>query len=66
MSDDKGVQGPADVKRIADQEHKPQSGDRNLTSVAKQDKPHQDQRDKAIKEGEDKTDEASKRNEGVR
>jgi hypothetical protein len=51
---------------MADQEHKPQSGDRNLDSVAKQDKPQQDQRDKAIREGEEKMDKASKRDEGIR
>jgi hypothetical protein len=51
---------------MADQNHKPQSGDRNLNYVANNDKPQQDKRDKAIKEGEEKMDEASKRDEGVR
>jgi len=51
---------------MADQNHKPQSGDRNLDYVAKQDKPQQDKRDKAIKEGEERMDDAAKRNEGVR
>jgi len=51
---------------MADQNHKPQSGDRNLNKVARQDKPQQDKRDKAIKEGEEKMDKASKRDEGVR
>jgi hypothetical protein len=51
---------------MADQNHKPQSGDRNLNYVAKQDKPQQDKRDKKIKEGEEKMDEASKRDEGIR
>jgi hypothetical protein len=51
---------------MADQNHKPQSGDRNLNYVAKQDKPAQEQRDKAIQQGEEKMDKASKRDEGVR
>lgn len=51
---------------MADQNHKPQSGDRNVNSAAKQDKPQQDKRDKAIREGEDKMDKASKRDEGIR
>jgi hypothetical protein len=51
---------------MADQNHKPQSGDRNLDYVAKQDKPLQDQRDKKIEKGEEKMDEASKRDEAVR
>jgi hypothetical protein len=51
---------------MADQHHKPQSGDRNLDYVAKQDKPAQDKRDKKIEQGEKKMDEASKRDEGVR
>ncbi|SEM19311.1 hypothetical protein SAMN02800694_0127 [Luteibacter sp. UNCMF331Sha3.1] len=51
---------------MADQTHKPQSGDRNDNDVANQDKPQQDKRDKAIKEGEEKMDKASKRDEGVR
>lgn len=51
---------------MADQNHKPQSGDRNLNDVAKKDKPQQDRRDEAIEEGEKKMDEASKRDEGVR
>lgn len=51
---------------MADQDHKPQSGDRNLNYVAKQDKPLQDKRDKKIKEGEEKMDKASKRDQGVR
>jgi hypothetical protein len=51
---------------MADQNHKPQSGDRNLDYVAEQDKPQQDKRDKEIEKGEEKMDEASKRDEGVR
>jgi hypothetical protein len=51
---------------MADQNHKPQSGDRNLDYVAKQDKPAQDERDKAIEKGEEKMDKASKRDEGIR
>ena len=51
---------------MADQNHKPQSGDRNLDYVAKQDKPQQDNRDKGIEKGEEKMDNASKRDEGVR
>ena len=51
---------------MADQNHKPQSGDRNLDYVAEQDKPQQDKRDKAIKEGEEKMDNATKRDEGIR
>jgi hypothetical protein len=51
---------------MADQDHKSQSGDRNLNDVAKQDKPQQDRRDKAIADGEEKMDEASKRDEGIR
>jgi hypothetical protein len=51
---------------MADQNHKPQSGDRNLNYVADKDKPAQDKRDKAIKEGEEKMDKASKRDEGIR
>jgi hypothetical protein len=56
----------AGVTDMADQNHKPQSGDRNLNKVAKQNKPQQDKRDKAIKEGEEKMDKASKRDEGIR
>lgn len=51
---------------MADQNHKPQSGDRNLNYVAKQDKPQQDRRDKKIEQGEEKMDKVSKRDEGVR
>jgi hypothetical protein len=51
---------------MADQDHKPQSGDRNLNKVAHQDKPQQDKRDKEIQKGEEKMDEASKRDEGIR
>lgn len=51
---------------MADQEHKVQSGDRNLNYVAKQDKPQQDKRDAKIQKGEKKMDKASKRDEGVR
>jgi hypothetical protein len=51
---------------MADQTHKPQSGDRNLDSVAKQDKPAQEKRDKEIEKGEEKMDKASKRAEGIR
>lgn len=51
---------------MADQNHKPQSGDRNLDYVAKQDKPAQDERDEAIEKGEEKMDKASKRDEGIR
>ncbi|MGF6492221.1 hypothetical protein ABIE56_000374 [Luteibacter sp. 621] len=56
----------AEENPMADQNHKPQSGDRNLDYVAKQDKPQQDSRDKKIKEGEKKMDDASKRDEGIR
>ncbi|MET4677814.1 hypothetical protein [Luteibacter sp. ME-Dv--P-043b] len=51
---------------MADQEHKPQSGDRNNDYVARNDQPQQVKRDKAIEEGERKMDEISKRDEGVR
>lgn len=51
---------------MADQNHKPQSGDRNLNYVANQDKTQQDKRDKKIEEGEKNMDDASKRDEGVR
>jgi hypothetical protein len=53
-------------RRMADQDHKPQSGDRNLNRVAKQDKPAQDRRDQKIKEGEEVMDDAAKRDEGIR
>lgn len=46
--------------------NKVQSGDRNLNDVAKKDKPQQDKRDKAQREGEKKMDKASKRDEGIR
>jgi hypothetical protein len=52
--------------RMADQNHKPQSGDRNLSYVAKQDKPAQERRDQKIKEGGKATDDAAKRDEGIR
>jgi len=51
---------------MADQTHKPQSGDRNLNYVAKKDKPQQDSRDEAIEKGEEKMVKTSKRDEGVR
>lgn len=51
---------------MADQNHKPQSGDRNLNYVARKDKLQQDKRDEAIKKGEKKMDKASKRDEGIR
>ncbi|MGN6478800.1 hypothetical protein [Luteibacter sp.] len=51
---------------MADQNHKPQSGDRNLDYVAKQDKLQQERRDKKIKEGEKTMDDACKRDEGGR
>lgn len=51
---------------MTDKNHKPQSGDRNLNYVAHQDKPQQEKRDKAKKEGEKKMDKASKRDEGIR
>jgi hypothetical protein len=51
---------------MADQNHKPQSGDRNLNKVAHQDKPAQDKRDKEIEKGEEKMDKGSKRDEGIR
>lgn len=51
---------------MQDQVHKPQSGDRNQSDVAKRDKPIHDKRDKAIEEGEERMDDASKRDEGVR
>lgn len=60
-----GANTPEDM-HMADQNHTPQSGDRNDNYVANQDKPQQDKRDKAIKEGEEKMDKASKRDEGVR
>lgn len=56
----------AEEETMADQNHKPQSGERNLDYVAKQDKPPQDRRDRKIREGEKKMDEASKRDAGVR
>ncbi|MGF6494178.1 hypothetical protein ABIE56_002369 [Luteibacter sp. 621] len=51
---------------MADQNHQPQSGDRNLNYVAKKDKPQQERRDKKIEQGEEKMDKASKRDEGIR
>lgn len=51
---------------MKEEQHKPQSGDRNLNYVAKKDKSAQDKRDKKIAEGEEKMDEASKRDEGIR
>lgn len=51
---------------MADQNHKTQSGDRNLNYVANQDKTQQDKRDKEIEEREEKMDDASKRDEGIR
>lgn len=46
--------------------HRPQSGDRNQSDVAKHDKPQQEKRDKDIARGEEKMDDASKRDEGIR
>jgi hypothetical protein len=62
------IGNPADTEKstMTDQDHKPQSGDRNLNDVADKDKPQQDKRDEAIKKGEEKMDKASKRDEGVR
>lgn len=51
---------------MADQNHKPQSGDRNLDYVAKKDKAAQDTRDRKIEQGERKMDDLSKRDEGIR
>ena len=51
---------------MADQNHQPQSGDRNLNYVAKQDKPQQDKRDNEIAKGEEEMDKAAKREEGIR
>lgn len=51
---------------MADQNHQPQSGDRNLNYVAKKDKPQQERRDKKIEQGEEKMDKASERDEGIR
>lgn len=51
---------------MANQDHKPQSGDRNLNDVAKKDKAAQDKRDKEIEDGEKKMDDAAKRDEGIR
>lgn len=51
---------------MADQEHKPQSGDRNLDYVSKHDKPQQEHREKETRKGEEAMDDASKRDEGVR
>jgi hypothetical protein len=51
---------------LAVQNHKPQSGDRNFDYMAKQDKPEQNKRDKAIEKDKEKMDGASKRGEGVR
>jgi hypothetical protein len=56
----------AEEKTMADQNHKPQSGDRNLDYVARQDEPQQDKRDRKIEQGEEKMDDASKRDEGIR
>lgn len=47
-------------------DHRPQSGDRNNDYVANNDKPQQEKRDREVKEGEEKMDEISKRDEGIR
>lgn len=49
-----------------EQDHKPQSGDRNNDYVAKNDKPQQVKDGKAAEEGERKMDKLSKREQGVR
>lgn len=46
--------------------HRPQSGDRNNNYVAEQDRPGQKDRDKKIKEGEKKSEDLRKRDEGIR
>lgn len=51
---------------MTDKNHKPQSGDRNVNYLAHQDTLQQEKRDKAKKEGEEKMDKASKRDEGIR
>jgi hypothetical protein len=51
---------------MGNESHKPQSGDRNLDYVAREDAKVQKKRDKEIAEGEKKTDEAVKRDEGIR
>jgi hypothetical protein len=56
----------AEENLMGDQDHQPQSGDRNLSYVAKKDKPQQERRDKKIEQGEEKMDKASKRDEGIR
>jgi hypothetical protein len=56
----------AEENLMADQNHQPQSGDRNLNYVAKKDKPQQERRDKKIEQGEEKMDKASERDEGIR
>jgi hypothetical protein len=47
-------------------EHRPQSGDRNNNYVAEGDQPVHKDRDRKIKEGEEKMDKLRKRDEGVR
>lgn len=50
---------------MADQEHKPQSGDRNNDYVARDDKPQQVKDGKATEEGERKADELSRQEQGA-
>jgi len=47
-------------------EHRPQSGDRNNNYVAEGDQPVHKDRDRKIKEGEEKMEKLRKRDEGVR
>jgi hypothetical protein len=56
----------AEENLMADQNHQPQSGDRNLNYVAEKDKPQQESRDKEIEQGEERMHKASKRDEGIR
>jgi len=46
--------------------HRPQSGDRNDNYVAENDRPGQKDRDRKIKEGEEKMEKVRKRDEGIR
>ena len=47
-------------------EHRPQSGDRNNNYVAEGDQPVHNDRDRKIKEGEEKMEKLRKRDEGIR
>ena len=51
---------------MSDKSHKPQSGDRNLDYVAKDDAKAQKERDKKTAEGEKAVEKDVKRNEGIR